>query len=198
MCPALSRLAARGGRLHCADDAQPEPRETGVRRRAAAFVGHRTAGSPHAGNRQLGYSADDAPWRLFGLRRSWHGEERVGPEGSELSEASTSLATVAETLGPRPQRKRRHRLQACGERRSASTAVGAGGLPLPLSNEQPRGHDPGSRVEVVRRGSSRPRRFARRPSVRIAHIGDVDAPEVGRIVRGFRKRGEKNEADLSV
>ena len=87
-CAPHSAVSQRaGGRLHCADDAQPEPRETGVRRRAAAFVGHRTAGSPHAGNRQLGYSADDAPWRLFGLRRSWHGEERVGPEGSELSEA---------------------------------------------------------------------------------------------------------------
>ena len=37
-----------------------------------------------------------------------------------------------------------------------------------------------------------------RPGVRIAHIGDVDAPEVGRIARDFRKCGEENGADLSV
>jgi hypothetical protein len=53
-------------------------------------------------------------------------------------------------------------------------------------------------VEVVRRGSGRPCQFARRPGVRIAHIGDVDAPEVGRIARDFRKRGEENGTDLSV
>ena len=43
---ALSCVAARGGRLHSPDDAQVEPREADVRRRAAAFVGHRAAGSP--------------------------------------------------------------------------------------------------------------------------------------------------------
>jgi hypothetical protein len=46
LCHALSCLAARGGRLHCRDDAQAERREADVRRRAAAFVGHRAAGSP--------------------------------------------------------------------------------------------------------------------------------------------------------
>jgi hypothetical protein len=51
---------------------------------------------------------------------------------------------------------------------------------------------------VVLRGGDRRCQFARRPGVRIAHIGDVDAPEVGRIARDFRKRGEENGADLSV
>ena len=36
---ALSYLAARGGQLHCPDDAQVEPREPDVARRAAPFVG---------------------------------------------------------------------------------------------------------------------------------------------------------------
>jgi hypothetical protein len=53
-------------------------------------------------------------------------------------------------------------------------------------------------LQVVRRGSRRPCRFAHRPGVRIAHIGDVDAPEVGRIARGFRKCGERNRASLSL
>jgi hypothetical protein len=53
-------------------------------------------------------------------------------------------------------------------------------------------------VEIVRRGSDRPCRFGRRPGVRIAHIWDVEAPEVGRIAQDFRKRGEENGADLSV
>jgi hypothetical protein len=59
---------------------------------------------------------------------------------------------------------------------------------------------PGSLLQVVRRGSGRPCRFTRRPGVGIAHIGDVDvdAPEVGRIARDFRKRDEENGADLSV
>ena len=43
---ALSGLAARGGRLHRPDDARAERREADVRRRAAAFLGHPTAGSP--------------------------------------------------------------------------------------------------------------------------------------------------------
>jgi hypothetical protein len=37
---------ARGGRLHCAHGAQAERREADVRRRAAAFVGHRAVGWP--------------------------------------------------------------------------------------------------------------------------------------------------------
>ena len=45
-CHALSCLAARGGRLHCPDDAQAERREADVRRRAAALVGLRAAGLP--------------------------------------------------------------------------------------------------------------------------------------------------------
>jgi hypothetical protein len=43
---ALSCIAARGGRLHRPDDAQAEPRGADVRRRAAAVVGRRAAGSP--------------------------------------------------------------------------------------------------------------------------------------------------------
>ena len=43
-----------------------------------------------------------------------------------------------------------------------------------------------------------PCRLAHRPGVRIAHIGDVDAPEVGRIARDFRKWGEGNRASLSL
>ena len=46
LCHALSRLAARGGRLHCPDDAQTEPREAELGRRAIASVAHRTAGLP--------------------------------------------------------------------------------------------------------------------------------------------------------
>jgi hypothetical protein len=45
---ALSCLAARGGRLHSPGDAQAEPSEADVRRRAAALVGHRAAGLPRA------------------------------------------------------------------------------------------------------------------------------------------------------
>jgi hypothetical protein len=48
-CHALSCLAARRGRLHRPDDAQAEPREADVRRRAA-FVGHRVAGLPRRGS----------------------------------------------------------------------------------------------------------------------------------------------------
>jgi hypothetical protein len=57
---------------------------------------------------------------------------------------------------------------------------------------------PAAVVEIVRRGSDRPCRFGRRPGVQIAHISDVEAPEVGRIAQDFRKRGEENGADLSV
>jgi hypothetical protein len=56
----------------------------------------------------------------------------------------------------------------------------------------------GALSQLVRRGSDRPCRFGRRPGVRIAHIWDVEAPEVGRIAQDFRKRGEENGADLSV
>ena len=48
-CHALSCLAARGGRLHRPENAEVEPREADVRRRAAAFVGHRAAGLPRRG-----------------------------------------------------------------------------------------------------------------------------------------------------
>ena len=49
----------------------------------------------HAGNRHFGYSADDAPWRFssFGARRM--ARSVSGHRASELSEASSSLATVA-------------------------------------------------------------------------------------------------------
>ena len=49
---ALCCLAARGGRLHGPDDAQAEPREADVRRRAAAFGRHRAAGSPREQSRR--------------------------------------------------------------------------------------------------------------------------------------------------
>jgi hypothetical protein len=52
LCHALWRLAARGGRLHRPDDAKAEPREAGVRRRAAALVGQRAAGSPRLQQRR--------------------------------------------------------------------------------------------------------------------------------------------------
>jgi hypothetical protein len=51
---------------------------------------------------------------------------------------------------------------------------------------------------LVLRGSDRPCQLARRLGVRIAHIGDVDAPKLGRISRDVRKRGEENGADLSL
>ena len=38
-----------GGRLHCPDDAQTEPREAELGRRAIASVAHRTTGSPRKG-----------------------------------------------------------------------------------------------------------------------------------------------------
>ena len=60
------------------------------------------------------------------------------------------------------------------------------------------GAPPPSLLPFVLRGSSRHCQFARRPGVRIAHIGDVNVAEVGRIARDFRKRGEENGADLSV
>ena len=53
-------------------------------------------------------------------------------------------------------------------------------------------------AEIVPKGKRAALSIRRRPGVRIAHIGDVDAPEVGRIARDFRKRGEENGADLSV
>ena len=65
-----------------------------------------------------------------------------------------------------------------------------------LSSRQRAGRAPGSgfRPEGKRPAVS----IRRRPGVRIAHIGDVDAPEVGRIARDFRKRREENGADLPV
>ena len=69
------------------------------------------------------------------------------------------------------------------EREASSASNGA--LPLSL-------------LRFVPRGSRRPCRLAHRPDVRIAHIGDVDAPEVGRIARDFRKCGEGNRASLSL
>ena len=59
---ALSRPAARAGRLDCPDDAQAERLEAGVRRRAAA-VGHLTTRSPRTRSRCPGWR-DDA----FGSR----------------------------------------------------------------------------------------------------------------------------------
>ena len=53
-----------------------------------------------------------------------------------------------------------------------------------------------SLLRFVLRGSDRPCGFARRPGVRIAHIGDVDVPEADRIAPDFRKRAEENGADL--
>jgi hypothetical protein len=50
---ALSVSPSCGGRLHCPDDPRAERREPDVRHRAAAFVGHRAAGSPHDCDRQL-------------------------------------------------------------------------------------------------------------------------------------------------
>ena len=66
---ALSRLAARGGRLHRPDDAQAEPREVDVGRRAIASVGLLTAGSPRTQPSCLG-RADDCVARM--MRKSNH------------------------------------------------------------------------------------------------------------------------------
>jgi hypothetical protein len=51
---ALSRLAALGGRVHCPDDAQIEPREAELGRGAVASVAQRTAGSPRNELRRAG------------------------------------------------------------------------------------------------------------------------------------------------
>jgi hypothetical protein len=46
VCHALTRRAVGGGRLHSPDDAQVDPREVAVERRAIASVGLLTAGLP--------------------------------------------------------------------------------------------------------------------------------------------------------
>jgi hypothetical protein len=56
----------------------------------------------------------------------------------------------------------------------------------------------GAFSQLVPRGSGRAGRSGRRPGVRIAHIGEIDAPEVGRIARDFRKRCEGKGAGVSV
>ena len=45
-CHALNCLSPRSGRVDSPEDAQAGRREADVRRRAAAFLGHQTAGSP--------------------------------------------------------------------------------------------------------------------------------------------------------
>jgi len=52
--------------------------------------------------------------------------------------------------------------------------------------------------QIVPRGSRRTCRSGRSPGVRIAHIGEVDAPEVGSIARDFRKRCEGKGAEVGL
>ena len=100
LCHALSCLAARGGRLHCPDDAQAEPREADVRRRAVAFVGRRAAGSPRTRSRRPSHRGDrfdsSCPLALCDPNRD------QGQQPTDVLCGSYAVATSSSTLVLRP------------------------------------------------------------------------------------------------
>ena len=85
--------AAPGGRLHNPNDAQPEPREADVRRRATALIGHRAAGSPRTRSRWPGWPDD---------RIRVSARERRAPEGRPR--ARRTLGPRGSHRGKRPAR----------------------------------------------------------------------------------------------
>jgi hypothetical protein len=119
LCHALSCLAARGGRLHCRDDAQAERREADVRRRAAAFVGHRAAGSPRK-QPPAGRPAD-CPFRIDPAMRPRASTQLVDPSLNETP------------AGSRPSRTRRPPVVPLSDplvRTAAPADGGHGKLPI--------------------------------------------------------------------
>ena len=128
-CHALSCLAARGGRLHRPDDAQAERREVDVRRRAAAFVGHRAAGLPRtrsptrdvAGHSlvAIGIAGSGTGWTTK-ARASTTGRANLG--GMKSQPASHAAGTP---LSPQPGRtSQRAAARRCRRRaRRASTVL---------------------------------------------------------------------------
>jgi hypothetical protein len=140
----------------------------------------------------IGHRAKDEPTRANGCRHT-RATALLAPIPTRWASGAVTAASTSRGKGsgfeqpPTAGDKRFRRPCAAGP------AIPFGDVPLV------RGRSVSLTLpSLVQRGSRRPCRLAHRPGVWIAHIGDVDAPEVGRIAEGFRNCGERNRASLSL